>query len=264
MIIDEKHRFWLTDEEVEKLRSYFPTPRGKRRVDDKRVLSGIIFVQRTGCRWRDAPEVYGPHKTLYTRWRRWSKAFWFVEMLQKMSDENKELVEEDGEIGNISMDATYCKAHRTACSMVAHTGELGRLIDRTKGGKNTKLHAVCDGKLRIFDIHLTDGSASDYKGAEVLIRRLPKWGRRLLADKGYDGGQVRKDTRSKGLTPCIPGRKNRVKTIRYNKKLYKQRNKIERAFGRIKDWRRVATRYDRCPEMFLSACALAAIVKFWL
>ena len=63
MIIDEKNRFWLTDK-VENLRSYFPTPRGKRRVDDKRVLSRIIFVQTTDCRWRDAPEVYGLHKTL--------------------------------------------------------------------------------------------------------------------------------------------------------------------------------------------------------
>ena len=68
MIIDEKYRFWLTDEEVERLRSNFSTPRGKQRVDDKRVSSGIIFVQRTDCRWRDAPEVHGPYKTLHARW----------------------------------------------------------------------------------------------------------------------------------------------------------------------------------------------------
>ena len=156
-------------------------------------------------------------------------------MLEAMADQNKELVKEDEEIGNISMDATYCKTHRTACSLVAHTGELGRLIDGTKGGKNTKLHAACDGKMRIFAIHLTEGSASDYKGAEVLIGRLPKWGRRVLADKGYDAGWVREDIKSKGMTPCIPGRSNRKKPVRYNKKLYKQRNKIERARRKIKD-----------------------------
>ena len=264
MIIDEKYRFWLTDEEVEKFRSHFPTPRGKRRVDDKRVLSGIIHVQITGCRWRDAPDVYGPHKTLYTRWRRWSKHFWFLKMLETMAEENAALVEENEEIGTVSMDATYCKAHPTACNLACDTGESGRLIDRTVGGQNTKLHAACDGKMRIFDMYLTDGSASDYKGAEVLLGRMPEWVERILADRGYDGDWVRKDAKSKGIIPCIPGRSSRKKTIRYNKKLYKQRNKIERAFGRIKNWRRVATRYDRCPEMFLSACALAAIVIFWL
>ena len=141
---------------------------------------------------------------------------------------------------------------------------MGRLIDRTKGGQNTKSHAICDGNGRIFTIHLTDGSASDYKGAEVLLENLPQCIERLAADRIYDGGWVRNVLESMEIEPCIPGRKNRVVAIKYNTEFYKKRNKIERAFSRIKDWRRVATRYDRCPEMFLSTCALATIVMFWL
>ncbi|GBR54038.1 hypothetical protein GCM10007872_02130 [Gluconobacter sphaericus NBRC 12467] len=57
--------FWLTDDQMERLRPFFPKSRGKSRVDDRRVLSGIIFVNRNGLRWRDAPREYGPHKT---RW----------------------------------------------------------------------------------------------------------------------------------------------------------------------------------------------------
>ena len=68
----------------------------------------------------------------------------------------------------------------------------------------------------------------------------------------------------KGTKPCIPGRKSRKTTIKYDKRRYKRRNRIERMFGRLKDWRRVATRYDRCPEVFMSAIALAATVLFWL
>ena len=60
--------------------------------------------------------------------------------------------------GDAHMDATYCKAHLKACSGACHTGELGCLIDRTKGGQNTKLHAICDGSRRIFAVHWTDGS----------------------------------------------------------------------------------------------------------
>jgi transposase len=62
--------YWLTDEQMERLKPYFPRSHGKPRVDDRRVLSGIIFVNRNGLRWRDAPKDYGPHKTLYNRWKR--------------------------------------------------------------------------------------------------------------------------------------------------------------------------------------------------
>ena len=67
-----------------------------------------------------------------------------------------------------------------------------------------------------------------------------------------------------GIKPCIPGRKSRSKAIKYDKRRYKKRNRIEIMFGRLKDWRRVATRYDRCSEVFMSAIALAATVLFWL
>lgn len=68
----------------------------------------------------------------------------------------------------------------------------------------------------------------------------------------------------KGITPCIPGWKIRNKTVKYDKRRYKSRNRIEIMFGRLKDWRRVATRYDRCRKAFFSAIALAATVIFWL
>ena len=80
------------------------------------------------------------------------------------------------------------------------------------------------------------------------------------ADRGYDADWFRDALQEKGFTPCIPGRKSRNKTVKYDKR----RNRIEIRFDRIKDWRRVATRYDRCPTAFFSAIALAATVIFWL
>jgi transposase len=64
--------YWLSEAQMERLRPYFPKSRGRARVDDRRVLSGIIFINRNGLRWCDAPSVYGPPKTLYNRWKRWS------------------------------------------------------------------------------------------------------------------------------------------------------------------------------------------------
>lgn len=80
MRLDMSDLYWLTDQQMERLRPHFPKSPGKPRVDDRRVLSGIIFVNRNGLRWRDAPAVYGPHKTLYNRWKRWSEAGVFIRM----------------------------------------------------------------------------------------------------------------------------------------------------------------------------------------
>jgi transposase len=128
---------------------------------------------------------------------------------------------------------------------------------------NTKLHAVTDTSGRPIRFFLTAGQVSDYTGAAALLSSFPEadW---LLADRGYDADWFREALSDRGTRPCIPGRKSRKKLVRYDKRRYKRRNRIERMFGRLKDWRRVATRYDRCPKVFLSAIALAATVIFWL
>jgi transposase len=247
--------YWLTDEQMARLEPYFPKSHGKPRVDDRRVLSGIIFVNRNGLRWRDAPAAYGPHKTLYNRWKRWSDAGVFVRMMKGLSGAQIEL-------RTVMIDATYLKAHRTASSLRVKGG-LGRLIGRTKGGMNTKLHAVTDASGRPISLFMTAGQVSDYTGAAALLDSLPRaqW---LLGDRGYDADWFRDALQAKGITPCIPGRKSRNEPIRYDKRRYKRRNRIEIMFGRLKDWRRVATRYDRCPTVFLYPIALAATVLFWL
>lgn len=128
---------------------------------------------------------------------------------------------------------------------------------------NTKLHAVTDASGRPISFFITAGQVSDYTGAAALLDELPKakW---LLADRGYDADWYRDALQAKGITPCVPGRKSRKKTIKYDKRRYKRRNRIEIMFGRLKDWRRVATRYDRRPMAFISDIALAATVIFWL
>ena len=128
---------------------------------------------------------------------------------------------------------------------------------------NTKLHAVCDSQGRPLNLCFTAGQVSDYIGARALVSSLPnaQW---LLGDRGYDADWFREALKDKGIRECIPGCKQRKKTVRYDKRRYKRRNRIEIMFGRLKDWRRVETRYDRCPKVYLSASALAALVIYWL
>ena len=99
--------FWLTDEQMARLQPYFPKSHGRQRVDDRRVLSGIIFVNRNGLRWCDAPKEYGPAKTLYNRWKRWGDKGIFLQMMEGLA------VPEAAEHKTIMIDATYLKAALT-------------------------------------------------------------------------------------------------------------------------------------------------------
>ena len=112
---------------------------------------------------------------------------------------------------------------------------------------NTKLHAICDSQGRPLNLFVTAGQVSDYIGARALLSSLPDvdW---LLGDRGYDADWFRDALKDKGIRPCIPGRKQRKKAVKYDKRRYKRRNRIEIMFCRLKDWQRVATRYDRCPK----------------
>ena len=110
---------------------------------------------------------------------------------------------------------------------------------------------------------LTPGNVSDIKAAPALIKRAGRM-RYLLGDKGYDADHLRRSLREAGTTPVIPGRRNRKRAIRYDKKRYRDRHLIENAFCRIKDFRRVATRYDKLAANFLSGVALVTAFAFWL
>ena len=93
---------WLSNKQMKKFVPLFPKSRGKPRVDDQRVLSGIAHVQQVSCHRQDAPAVYGPHKTLYSHWNRWSKNDWFRQTMRKMSSLSKK-------IQVIMIDSTYFK-----------------------------------------------------------------------------------------------------------------------------------------------------------
>ena len=128
---------------------------------------------------------------------------------------------------------------------------------------NTKLHAICDSEGRPLNLFVTAGQVSDYIGARALLSSLPDvdW---LLGDRGYDADWFREALKDKGIRACIPGRKQRKKTVNYDKRRYKRPNRIETMFGRLRDGRPVAIRYDRWPKVFLSEIALAAIIICWL
>lgn len=114
------NRFWLSDAQWKAIEPHLPKNQpGARRVDDRRVLSGIIHVLQSGCRWRDCPAEYGPHTTLYNRWNRWSRRAVWRRLFEALREVSADAFH--------SIDSTTSKAHRSAAG--------------GKGGRKRKLSA---------------------------------------------------------------------------------------------------------------------------
>ena len=122
---------------------------------------------------------------------------------------------------------------------------------------------MCDGQGRPLVLLLSEGQMSDYKGAALMVDALPK-AKALLGDRGYDADWFRAVLAERKITACIPSKSNRKTPIPHDAALYRQRHEIEIMFGRLKDWRRIHTRYDRCAHTVMSAICIAATVIFWL
>ena len=142
-------------------------------------------------------------------------------------------------------------------------GEQTQAISRSRGGRNTKIHALADAKGRLLSILLTGGQAHDCPPAQRLIRRT-KAAKKLLADKAYDSAELRQWLTERGTKPVIPNTSNRKQPFSFSKKTYRQRHLIENAFCRLKDFRRVFTRYDRLARNFLASVCLAAAIVWWI
>jgi transposase len=142
-------------------------------------------------------------------------------------------------------------------------GEHKQAVGRSRGGRNTKIHALADAKGRLLAILVTGGEAHDCPIAERLIRRV-KPAKHMLGDKAYDSAELREQLDEHGTKPVIPNRSNRKQPFSFSKRLYKLRWRIESAFNRLKDFRRVATRYDRLARNYLACVCLAAALVWWI
>ena len=180
--------FWLSDDQFARLQPLLPTDtRGKPRVDDRRVISGIVHVLKSGGRWIDAPEVYGPRKTLYNRFVRWAAKGVWVDMFHALAAAG-------GPPAQVLIDSSAVKAHRCAAGA---KGERAQAIGRSRGGRTTKIHALTDAACRPIAFLLTGGQVADCTAAALLLEKMPE-ASILHGDKGYDSNAVRRQAEDKG------------------------------------------------------------------
>ncbi|MDI3560481.1 IS5 family transposase [Bradyrhizobium sp. Arg816] len=246
-------RYDLTDFEWRVIAPLLPNkPRGVARVDDRRVLNGIFWVLRSGAPWRDLPERYGPRTTCYNRFVRWRKAGVWDRLMDAIS------VTHDGDIQMI--DSTSIRAHQQAAT--GKKGDRDHCLGRSRGGLTTKIHAVVDAQGLPIRLGLTAGQAHDAPAAYRLLDRLdPRT--IVLADKAYDADGIRALIHAQNAVPNIPAKSNRKWKPCFSKRLYRERNLVERFFSKLNHFRRIATRYDKLAENFLAMVQLASM-RLWL
>ena len=226
-------------------------PRGVPRVDDWRVLNGIFWVLRSGAPWRDLPNVYGPRTTCYNRFVRWRRAGVcdrIVEALAAAHDATVQMI-----------DTSVVRVHQHgACT----AGNREQHMGRSRGGLTSKVHAVVDANGLPVRLGLTPGEAHDNRLCPALLAGLhPK--AMLLADRGYDAHWIRALVNRRGAWANIPPKRNRKEPVCFSPYLYRARNLVERFFNKIKQCRRVATRYDKLAANYLAFIKLASI-RIWL
>jgi transposase len=142
-------------------------------------------------------------------------------------------------------------------------GDQAQAIGRSRGGRTTKIHALVDQDGRPHALLLTGGNVADITGATVLLGATEP-SEELIADKAYDADHLRAFLQARGTLAVIPNKINRVNRYPFDDEKYRTRNVIERTIGRIKDFRAIATRYDKTARNFLAGLCLVAAIIWWL
>ncbi len=158
------------------------------------VISGIVHVPRSGCRWSDSPPEYGPPTTIYKRFVRWAQRGIWENLFRALAGTGHSTETQ-------ASDSTQFKAHRSASD--EKRGEEKQAVGRSRGGRNTKIHALSDAKRRLIANFLTGGEAHDCPIAERIIRRV-KPAKRMIGDRAHDSGELRERLNAQGTKPSPP------------------------------------------------------------
>ncbi|WP_316411449.1 IS5 family transposase [Mesoterricola sediminis] len=244
----------LTDAMWAKLEPLLPPERGgmgRSHHPNRPMVEAILWRHRTGAPWRDLPEEFGPWTSVYTRFEAWTKRGVWQRIL--------EFLRKEADLEWVMPDGTILRAHQPSAGKRGGSGN--QALGRSRGGCSTKIHLICDAHGNPLDFLVTPGQAHESRSAEGL---LCGWQAEYVSgDRAYDGNPVRKAIEAMGATAVIPPHPRRKNPAAWDSHLYKARHAIEHGFAKLKQFRALATRFDKTARSFSAQVALACIV-IWL
>lgn len=233
------------------------TPRGPK-GDLRGFVEAVVWILRTDAPWRDLAERFGRWDRIYRRYRRWTLAGRWDVLWRKLS-----LEEEGNEL--LLIDSTIVKAHPHAAGASGTTGgQALECLGRSRGGFTTKLHALVTERGQLVRYVLTGGEVNDITQASTLV--AVREGSGIVGDRAYDSDAFVAHVKALGMRAVIPSRRTRRRRRRLDRARYARRNVIERWFGRMKAFRRIATRYDKTSTSyagFVTAAAMLIALSGW-
>jgi transposase len=247
-------RMVLRDDQWERIQDHLPgksTDCGVTAKDNRLFLEAVLWINRTGSPWRDLPVVFGHWHQVYVRYSRWSKKNHWAHIFEALS------VDQDLEY--LMVDGSICRVHQHGAP--PKEDQEKEAVGKSRGGLSTKIHAAVDALGNPVRLLLTAGQASEYGQANALIENFKA--EYVLADKGYDSNDFVQTITEAGAIAVIPPRKNRNESRDYDRELYKERNLVERLFQKLKQFRRIATRYERLGRNYQAMLYLASSM-IWL
>jgi transposase len=237
-------------ERIEGLLPGRPGGHGGVAEDNRRFINAIWYVAKTAIPWRDLPDRFGKWDTTYHRFNVWCNTGVGGRVFEAVKDPDLEW---------LMLDSTVIRAHQHAAGM--NRGEDDQALGRSRGGLGTKVHLAVDSLGNPVSVHLSPGQDADCTHAPTLLAdHRPE---AVIADKGYDTDAVVEAVEATGAEAVIPPKKNRVDPRGYDAVLYRERNAVERCVNLFKQFRRVATRYEKTARNFLGMVLFAAIT-IWL
>ena len=213
----------------------------------RRFVEGALWICRTGAPWRDPPRCFGNWSTVYRRFRRWATAgVWAA--VQKALVAWHEI-----DRSTVSIDSTHVRVHQHA----ATSDRTANAVGRSRGGLTTKIHAAVANDKALLAPRLTPGQHADIRSAQSVLRQAKATGQ-VLADRAYDADALVQWLKHQDIAPVIPARRNCRMARPIDKAAYAQRNQVERFYAHIKQFRRLATRYEKTRVSFTAVLLLVS------
>jgi transposase len=195
---------------------------GRPRAGLDMVLDALFYRLRNAGPWRDLPEGFGPWRTIYGWHRLWAREGLWARMLARMARKVRNRIR--------LVDGTHVRVHQ--CAANPKGGAAAQAMGKTRGGRNSKIMALTDVRGLPVKLSLIEGQA--YEGHHVIELLDDPRGLMVVGDKGFDDDKLRKQLEEVGAEHCFPSKSNRKKKRRLNKKLYRQRYRVENFFCRLK------------------------------
>ncbi|WLQ13264.1 IS5 family transposase [Hahella aquimaris] len=239
-------RLMLSDELWSKLKEIMLQERIYNKPTLRMMVEGMLYRMRTGCPWRDLPGQFGDWNSVFKKFNSWSAQGKWLRIFRGL------IREPDLEWEFI--DGSYVKAHQHSAGACT---EESQAIGKSRAGNTTKVHLAVDAYGLPVEFEITGGEVNDCTAAAELIEKLPL-SEAVVGDKGYDSERVRAQIERKGARAVIPRKRNSVKgNDDMDWGLYKCRHLVENAFARLKQYRAIATRYDKLKRNYESMVAMA-------